>query len=173
MHTMHAMHARAPCMPCMHTMHAHLACAPCMHTMHAPSGVCMHSAHSLPRAPCVRYTVQVGYDSPLTANAMSSLGKVKVELGFVKEGLHLLKGALKLEIAKDAFHLETVWELFSRVKDVHMEQACTCTYACMHIPSGSSSHASKTSTWSRHAHVHMHACTYSLGALLTRQRRPH
>lgn len=65
----------------------------------------------------------VGYDSPLTANAMSSLGKVKVELGFVKEGLHLLKGALKLEIAKDAFHLETVWELFSRVKDVHMEQA--------------------------------------------------
>jgi len=62
----------------------------------------------------------VGYDSPLTANAMGALGKVKVALGDQKEGLLLLKGSLKLEIGKDAFHLETVWELFSKVKDMHM-----------------------------------------------------
>jgi len=65
----------------------------------------------------------VGYDSPLTANAMGALGKVKCELGKLKEGLTLLKGALKLEIQKDAFHLETVWELLSRLKDLHMDEA--------------------------------------------------
>ena len=31
--------------------------------------------------------------------------------------------ALKREIAKDAFHLETVWELLNKLKDVQMEQA--------------------------------------------------
>ena len=65
----------------------------------------------------------VGYDSPLTANAMGALGKVKAQLGEPKEGLALLKGALKLEIQKDAFHLETVWELFTKLKDFHMEDA--------------------------------------------------
>ena len=65
----------------------------------------------------------VGYESPLTANAMGALGKVRCQLGDQKEGLALLRGALKLEIGKDAFHLETVWELFSKVKDLHMEEA--------------------------------------------------
>ena len=65
----------------------------------------------------------VGYDSPLTANAMGCLGKVRAALGDVKEAVALIKGALKLEIAKDAFHLETVWELFSKVKDIHMEES--------------------------------------------------
>jgi tetratricopeptide (TPR) repeat protein len=65
----------------------------------------------------------VGYDSPLTANAMGSLGKVKAAMGLIKEGIGLLRGAIKLEVAKDAFHLETVWELFCKVKDLHMEEA--------------------------------------------------
>ena len=65
----------------------------------------------------------VGYDSPLTANAMGALGKVKAQLGDSKEGVALVFGALKLEIAKDAFHLETVWDLFAKAKDLHMEQA--------------------------------------------------
>ena len=39
------------------------------------------------------------------------------------EGIALLKGALKLEIQKDAFHLETVWELLTKVKDLHMDGA--------------------------------------------------
>ena len=34
-----------------------------------------------------------------------------------------MRGALELEIRKDAFHLETVWEHFSKVKDLHMEEA--------------------------------------------------
>ena len=67
----------------------------------------------------------VGGDSPLTANAMAALGKVQVQLGHAKEGVALLHGALKLEIGKDAFHLETVWELFSKLKDIHMEEAKT------------------------------------------------
>ena len=65
----------------------------------------------------------VGFDSPLTANAMGCLGKVRCELGQMKEGLKLLKDALRLEIQKDAFHLETVWELLSRLKDLHMDEA--------------------------------------------------
>ena len=31
--------------------------------------------------------------------------------------------ALRLEVAKDAFHLETTWELVTRLKDLHMEEA--------------------------------------------------
>ena len=46
-----------------------------------------------------------------------------LQLGQQKEGIALLKGALKLEVAKDAFHLETVWELFTKLKDLHMEEA--------------------------------------------------
>ena len=65
----------------------------------------------------------VGYESPLTANAMGALGNVKAQLGDRKEALALLNGALKLEIAKDAFHLETVWELFTKIKDIHLQDA--------------------------------------------------
>ena len=65
----------------------------------------------------------VGPDSPLTANAMGCLGKVHCANGRQTEGLKLLKGALRLEIRKDAFHLETVWELLSKLKDVHMDEA--------------------------------------------------
>ena len=66
----------------------------------------------------------VGYESPLTANAMFCLGKVKASLGSAKEAVQLMKGALQLEVSKDAFHLETVWELLTKIKDVHME-ACS------------------------------------------------
>ena len=65
----------------------------------------------------------VGDTSPLTANAMASLGRGRAALGDLKEGISLLRGALSLEIAKDAFHLETVWEIFAKLKDVHMEEA--------------------------------------------------
>ena len=68
----------------------------------------------------------VGDSSPLTAHSMGSLGKVKASLGGVanrKEALSLLKQALALEVAKDAFHLETVWELLTRLKDLQMDVA--------------------------------------------------
>jgi len=67
----------------------------------------------------------VGDDSPLTAHAMGSLGKLRAVQGPGKqrEALSLLKGALALEVHKDAFHLETVWELLTRLKDLHMEEA--------------------------------------------------
>jgi hypothetical protein len=56
---------------------------------------------------------------------MGSLGKVLSSMGpgFYKESLTLLRNALKLEVAKDAFHLETAWELLTRLKDMHMEEA--------------------------------------------------
>mmetsp|Transcript_14143 Transcript_14143/g.23533 ORF Transcript_14143/g.23533 Transcript_14143/m.23533 type:complete len:512 (+) Transcript_14143:124-1659(+) len=67
----------------------------------------------------------VGGDSPLTAHAMGSLGKVRAAQGPSKqrEALSLLKGALTLEVSKDAFHLETAWELLTKLKDLHMEEA--------------------------------------------------
>ncbi|KAL1495988.1 hypothetical protein AB1Y20_014625 [Prymnesium parvum] len=67
----------------------------------------------------------VGETSPLTAHALGSLGKVRSLMGpeHLKEAISLLRQALKLEIAKDAFHLETVWDLFTRLKDVHMGEA--------------------------------------------------
>ena len=70
----------------------------------------------------------VGHDSPLTANAMACLGKVKASLGETKEGLALLKAAIKLEASKDAFHLETVWELFSKVWAAHMHLPRFCSH---------------------------------------------
>ena len=48
---------------------------------------------------------------------------MRLELGNRKDGLALTKGALKLEVGKDAFHLETVWELLTRLKDVLMDDA--------------------------------------------------
>jgi len=67
----------------------------------------------------------VGEQSPLTAHALGSCGKVRSNMGpaHQKEALALLRHALKLEVAKDAFHLETVWELLTRLKDLHMEEA--------------------------------------------------
>jgi len=67
----------------------------------------------------------VGNNSPLTAHAMGSLGKLRAAQGPSKqrEALSLLKGALTLVVNKDAFHLETVWELLTRLKDLHMEEA--------------------------------------------------
>jgi tetratricopeptide (TPR) repeat protein len=57
----------------------------------------------------------VGADSPLTANSMACLGKVKAARGEIPEAISLIKSALKLEVRKDAFHLETV----RRDRDVH------------------------------------------------------
>lgn len=67
----------------------------------------------------------VGEFSPLTAHALGSLGKVRSMMGpeYQKEAIVLLKQALKLEVSKDAFHLETVWDMLTRLKDVHMEEA--------------------------------------------------
>ena len=67
----------------------------------------------------------VGDDSPLTAHAIGSLGKVRAVQGPARqrEALALLKGALTLEVSKDAFYLETARELLTRLKDLHMEEA--------------------------------------------------
>ena len=56
---------------------------------------------------------------------MGSLGKLRSMMGpeFHKEALTLLRNSLKLEVAKDAFHLETVWELLTKLKDMHMDEA--------------------------------------------------
>lgn len=66
-----------------------------------------------------------GEDSPLTANAMGCLGKLQATRGPSRrrEALGLLKGALDREVRKDAFHLDSVWELLSKVKDVQLELA--------------------------------------------------
>jgi hypothetical protein len=66
-----------------------------------------------------------GEDSPLTANAMGCLGKLHATRGPSRrrEALGLLRGALNGEVRKDAFHLDTVWELLSKIKDVQLELA--------------------------------------------------
>ena len=71
------------------------------------------------------FRATVGETSPLTAHAMSAYGRVRFAQGPAhnKEAKALLKGALKLEVAKDAFHLESVWEVLNRLKDLHMEEA--------------------------------------------------
>ena len=71
------------------------------------------------------FRATVGETSPLTAHAMSAYGRVRFAQGPAhnKEAKALLKGALKLEGAKGAFHLESVWEVLNRLKDLHMEEA--------------------------------------------------
>ena len=56
---------------------------------------------------------------------MGSLGKLRASQGAPRrrEAIALLRGALERESAKDAFHLESVWELLSQLKDTQMEQA--------------------------------------------------
>jgi len=56
---------------------------------------------------------------------MASLGKLRASQGAPRrrEAIALLRGALERESAKDAFHLESVWELLSELKDTQMEQA--------------------------------------------------
>ena len=68
------------------------------------------------------FRATVGETSPLTAHAMSAYGRVRFAQGPAhnKEAKALLKGALKLEVAKDAFHLESVWEVLNRLKDLHL-----------------------------------------------------
>ena len=63
------------------------------------------------------FRATVGETSPLTAHAMSAYGRVRFAQGPAhnKEAKALLKGALKLEVAKDAFHLESVWEVLNRL----------------------------------------------------------
>ena len=55
------------------------------------------------------FRATVGESSPLTAHALGSLGKVRASMGgkHLKDGIALLRNALKLEVNKDAFHLET------------------------------------------------------------------
>jgi len=71
------------------------------------------------------FRATVGETSPLTAHALGSYGKLRAKMGpaHQKEALALLRHSLKLEVNKDAFHLETVWELLTKLKDLHMEEA--------------------------------------------------
>eukprot|EP00965_Chrysotila_dentata_P159866 5281146-Pleurochrysis_carterae.AAC.1 len=93
------------------------------------------------------FKATVGDTSPLTAHALAALGKrrapvirtlgngqsclscasrpqVRASQGpqGAKEALKLLRNALTLEVAKDAFHLETVWDLLNTLKDLQMSE---------------------------------------------------
>ena len=65
----------------------------------------------------------VGDSSPLTAHSLGALGRIRIKRGNIEEGAALTLAALKLEVEKDAFHLDSVWELLNRLKDVHTEAA--------------------------------------------------
>jgi hypothetical protein len=58
----------------------------------------------------------VGSTHPLTANAIGSLGKVRILEGSLEQARPLLAEALGLEVSKDAFHVSTVFELIVLIK---------------------------------------------------------
>lgn len=82
----------------------------------------------------------VGRTSPLTANALGVLGRIRCAQGKRLDAEPLLLEALELEVDKDAFHPDTVWRLLNSLKelwtegDVRMELAelqakCRCYQA--------------------------------------------
>ena len=95
---------------------AHMSLGRCHEKLDELEAAATHMAEAL-----AIFRRTVGGESPLTANAMGALGKVRAARGETREALALLKGALTLEVGKDAFHLETSWDLLSRLKDLHME----------------------------------------------------
>ena len=65
------------------------------------------------------FEVTCGVDSPLSAGAMAALGKALHALGKHSEAQRNLKGALKLEATKDSVHLQTVFELMTKIVELH------------------------------------------------------
>ena len=55
----------------------------------------------------------MGESSPLTAGALATYGKLRMNQGPAhhKEAAVLLTKALRIEVAVDSFHLQTAWEL--------------------------------------------------------------
>eukprot|EP00967_Tisochrysis_lutea_P063072 scaffold81223_cov35-Tisochrysis_lutea.AAC.3 len=97
---------------------AHMSVGKAQQKLNNPDEAARHMAEALRifRKTC-------GEESPLTANAMGSLGKLQATRGPSRrrQALSLLRGALEREVRKDAFHLDTVWELTSKIKDVQLE----------------------------------------------------
>jgi tetratricopeptide (TPR) repeat protein len=63
----------------------------------------------------------VGAGSPLTASALANLGKLLLERKEYTEAQKCLKESLALEVRKDAFHLDTIWEVLDKIKTLHTE----------------------------------------------------
>jgi len=76
------------------------------------------AAKNMQEALCL-FRKTVGAEHPLTANALGCLGKVRVQQGLPAQAAPLIREALQLEVNKDAFHLDTVFELLGVVKDLH------------------------------------------------------
>jgi tetratricopeptide (TPR) repeat protein len=99
---------------------AHMSVGKAHQKLNSPDEAASHMSEALRlfRKTC-------GEDSPLTANAMGCLGKLQATRGPSRrrEALGLLRGALDREVRKDAFHLDTVWELLSKIKEVQLELA--------------------------------------------------
>ena len=65
------------------------------------------------------FVVTCGDDSPLSAGAMASLGKVLVRMQDFVEAQKQLKGAVSLEANKDSVHLQTVFDLLTTIMNLH------------------------------------------------------
>lgn len=113
---------------------AHMSIGKAYDKLSDPDAAVKHMAEGLR---IFRHTV--GSASPLTAHAMGSLGKLRATQGSAhrQEALALLKGALRLEVSKDAFHLETVWELLMHLKDLNMAEAKLKQSQTVHSQRGS------------------------------------
>uniref|UniRef100_A0A7S1NH83 MalT-like TPR region domain-containing protein n=1 Tax=Eutreptiella gymnastica TaxID=73025 RepID=A0A7S1NH83_9EUGL len=69
------------------------------------------------------FIVTCGDDSPLSAGAMASLGKVLFRMQQLSEAQKHLKGAVALEATKDSVHLQTVFELLTIIMELHTKDA--------------------------------------------------
>eukprot|EP00668_Euglena_longa_P038688 GGOE01049744.1.p1 GENE.GGOE01049744.1~~GGOE01049744.1.p1 ORF type:complete len:396 (-),score=155.40 GGOE01049744.1:283-1470(-) len=65
------------------------------------------------------FEVTCGADSPLTAGALASLGRVQLAQGRRDSAQQHLKRALALEVSKDSVHLQTIFELLAKILDLH------------------------------------------------------
>lgn len=63
----------------------------------------------------------VGTESPLTATAVGSLGKLLLQKGDIQKAQPLLKEALEGEVAKDAFQVDDTFTMINLVKELHTQ----------------------------------------------------
>jgi len=73
----------------------------------------------------------VGNESPLTATAVGSLGKLYLERGNVDAAQPLLKEALEGEVNKDAFQVDDTFTMINHIKNLHTSVPNT-TLASLH-----------------------------------------
>mmetsp|Transcript_10063 Transcript_10063/g.24794 ORF Transcript_10063/g.24794 Transcript_10063/m.24794 type:complete len:315 (+) Transcript_10063:1011-1955(+) len=62
-------------------------------------------------------------DSPLTANALGTLGRMLLDQNERQEAEPVILQALEMEVSKDAFHPDTVWKLLNNLKELWTEGA--------------------------------------------------